>query len=428
MLAPADLLRRLPLRWQAALVVLALGARLTAWLALSSGEAPTLSRGYSYYVEMADNLAEGRGFVRTMPFGQGDRFAIRTPGYPLVLVALDALPLSRAASVPLVGICCGVVTMLLAASLAARMFGQRSGLVAGLVLSLYPLTVVHDSALQETALATCLLVAAALVVHGLMTQERRPDHDRWRAALLGALAAAVVLVRVALLPSVIALALCLLVGARKGRDRVVLASIALVVLQIGLLPWRLRNAHVVGRPVLTSDTGRSLWLGNNPETFSIYPRQSIDRAEERAWIALPEATRASVRALGSDELAQDAWFRARAMDHVRADPAGAVAGGLRKAWATFSPWFNPAGSLAKQWAHLLSYAPVAALAMIALVRLRSRWRETLPFVALVALLALQSAVFFGHSGYRAYLDPLLIVLASAWFAAAADRDVEARAA
>ena len=28
------------------------------------------------------------------------------------------------------------------------------------------------------------------------------------------------------------------------------------------------------------------------------------------------------------------------------------------------------------------------------------------------LLALQSAAFFGHSAYRVYLDPLLIVLAS----------------
>ena len=178
----------------------------------------------------------------------------------------------------------------------------------------------------------------------------------------------------------------------------------------------------VGSFVLTSDTGRSLWLGNNAQLFEVYPRQSIDRAEERAWTALPEETRAAVRDQGHDEFAQDAWFRGEAQRWIRANPGDAAVGALRKAWASFSPWFNPRGSLLKQLVHAFSYGPVALLALAALYRHRARLRETGFIVACCALLAAQSAMFFGHSSYRAYLDPLLVVLAASWFAPRARPD------
>ena len=205
----------------------------------------------------------------------------------------------------------------------------------------------------------------------------------------------------------------LLAGARRAG---LLLLMGFMFLQVGLLPWQWRNARILGAPVMTSDGGRSLWLGNNAQTFSVYPTHSIDRAEERAWIALPEETRARVRDLSDDELAQDAWFRAQALDFIRANPAAAFIGGCRKAWATFSPWFNPGGARVKQWAHLLSYGPVALLALAALIHLRSRWRDMLPFVVIIGALVIQSAIFFGHSGYRAYVDPFLIILAASWFA------------
>ena len=63
-------------------------------------------------------------------------------------------------------------------------------------------------------------------------------------------------------------------------------------------------------------------------------RQKL-QSMERAWAALPEATRAEVRALAGDEMVSDAWFRARALAYLKADPARALGGGLRKAWASF---------------------------------------------------------------------------------------------
>lgn len=400
----------LPRRWLLGLFAGALALRLGADLARPPGEA----RGYEYYAEMAAHLVEDGRLYRTMPFGQGDRLAIRTPGYPLALAALAPVAADVRLRAAILGAICGASSVVLAAILGARLSGRRAGLTAGCAVALWPHAVLHDTALQDTALYTTLFLALVLVAHRLSVKERRLDP--LSAAGAGMLAAAAVLVRVALLPTVVVLlAWPLLCGGNRRRS-LLLLLVGVLTLNAGLLPWRLRNARVVGSSVLTSDTGRSLWLGNNPQLFEVYPPGSIDRAEERAWTALPEATRAAVRSLAHDEIAQDAWFRDEALAWIRAHPGAAAIGAARKAWASFSPWFNPRGSLLKQLIHAISYGPVALLAVASLVRLRSRWRETGIVVACVAVLAAQSAMFFGHSSYRAYLDPLLVVLAASWIA------------
>src|SRR5690349_4357625 len=50
------------------------------------------AHGYDYYVEMAQHLRAGDGLHRTLPYGQGERFAIRTPAYPLVIAAMLGIP------------------------------------------------------------------------------------------------------------------------------------------------------------------------------------------------------------------------------------------------------------------------------------------------------------------------------------------------
>jgi predicted ABC-type sugar transport system permease subunit len=69
----------------------------------------------------------------------------------------------------------------------------------------------------------------------------------------------------------------------------------------------------------------------------------------------------------------------------------------------------------------VSYGPVAALAVVALLRPRRRGWELLPIPIALLVLCVQSAVFFGHSSYRAYVDPLLVVLASGAVAAGRER-------
>jgi 4-amino-4-deoxy-L-arabinose transferase-like glycosyltransferase len=372
--------------------------------------------GYDFYVEMADHLRAGEGLYRTLPYGHGDRFAIRTPVYPLVLAALRSLGGLFPWSVALLGALCGAAVIGVVGLTADRLFGRRAALAAATVLALWPHAVMHDSALQDTALYTALF---ALAMASCLRLADEDSTERMRTSfVLGLAGVLAVLTRVALLPSVLMLCVWPLVTAtRAGRGRALsLAAVSVFVVVAGLAPWLARNARVLGAPVMTSDTGRSLWLGNNPQTFSVYPERSIDRAEERAWAAIPEATRAEARALASRELESDAWFRARALDWMRANPGEAFTGGLRKAWASYSPRFNPAGSAAKQIVHALAWTPAALLAILGIWRHRRRRRVLAPIGFSVLLLAMQSAVFFGHSAYRLYLDPWVILLAASLLA------------
>jgi len=371
------------------------------------------AHGYDYYVEMAEHLRAGEGLHRTMPFGQGDRFAIRTPAYPLVIAALLATPGDLRGKVEIFGAACGAMSALLAAMISARLFGRAAGLVAGGVVAAWPALVVHDGQLQDTALYSALLLACVLASLALSVA-KGTRRGVLLAMLLGALGALAILARVTLLPAIVALVACAAwrcAGARA--TRLLRAGIALAVMLAGLAPWMLRNARLIGAPVLTSDAGRSLWLGNNAQLFDVYPRASIDRAEERAWAALSDEQREEVRALSPSELEQDAWFRAEALRWIGAHPGAALVGAARKAWAVFSPWQNPRGSMAKQVVHLVAYGGLAALALVSSWRQRRRWRELLPIILPLLMLALHSAIFFGHSAYRAYGDALLAILASA---------------
>lgn len=399
----------------AALALLALAARLLPFVLI--GPRHYAEHGYLYYEEMADNVLAGRGFHRAMPFGQGDKHAVRTPLYPLAIAGLKLLPGDTTGKVALLGALLGTASVLLSAHLARRTFGARAGWIAGAVAALWPHACVHDAAMQDTAMYSALMlgcIALALRLRDVAAARGAP----WLALAWGLLAALAVLTRVTLVLPVVALVAWLALAVPRRRALAFLMALGLLA---GLAPWVARNARVVGAPVLTTDAGRSLWLGNNPQTFSVYPRQSIDRSEERAWDALSPQQRDEVRSLAGDERAQDAWFRREAIAHVRAHPLAALSGFVRKAWAVVSPWMSPRAGALKQAVHLVTWTPVLALALVASWRHRSRWRDLLPLWIPAALLVLHSGAFFGHSAYRAYVDALAIVLASEPLARLAER-------
>ncbi|MEM7247627.1 MAG: hypothetical protein AAF533_19980 [Acidobacteriota bacterium] len=376
-----------------------------------------MARGYHFYLEMVDNLEAGRGIMRTLPYGHGDRHAIRTPLYPLCLATGRTLGLPDGWSIVLLGLLAGTTSVLLVGALAQQWWGRPAGRVAGWGAALWPHSVLHDTVLQDTALYTALFLGFLLLVVRLRAARvATPASGLGRqAALAGLLGGLAVLTRVALLPTVVVLTAWMVLPwpgpRRSGWWRPLVVTFA--VLGLTLSPWLVRNHLRLGKPVLTSDTGRSLWLGNNPHTLSVYPNQSIDRAEERAWSAVPEVEQDVLEARAEEELLADDWFRQRALAHLRAEPAAAVKRGLVKAWATFSPWRSPRGSTFVQVAHLVGYGGLLLLALATAWRWRARWLEVLLPVGLaMGLLALQSAVFFGHSGYRAYLDLVLLAVAA----------------
>jgi len=177
-------------------------------------------------------------------------------------------------------------------------------------------------------------------------------------------------------------------------------------------PWLVRTWRVTGAPVLSSQTGRALWIGNNPLTFSAYPARSIDISESNAWGAVSPADRAEVGRLEDHEVARSDWFARRAFAYIRAYPLTVAGRAFRKIAAGFSWRLNPAQSTTAQIAYALSYVPIAVLGTIGMILARRNAGVILILLLFLAFSAV-TAVFWAHTSHRSYLDVYWIVLAAA---------------
>jgi hypothetical protein len=145
-------------------------------------------------------------------------------------------------------------------------------------------------------------------------------------------------------------------------------------------------------PVLSAEVGHALWMGNNPETFSHYPAESIDRSTQQAWSKMPEADKVEVVRLQDDELATSNWFVRRAWSYIRANPWLTVRSAMRKLEAGFSPVRNPVGDSLSQMAYAMGYVPVAVLGICGMYLAR-RKRSVILIAMIFLVFICVTAVF-----------------------------------
>jgi hypothetical protein len=156
--------------------------------------------------------------------------------------------------------------------------------------------------------------------------------------------------------------------------------------------------------VLESDTGARLWDGNSPFTFSRYPQQSIDLSKAAAIEALTPGELEELGAVGSNEVDTDRWFLRRALMFMRDHPWLTVANGFRKVAAAFGVLPSPRRSFWPTLAYSLSYGPIMVLGLLGMFWSRQAWRDQLLIYWLFLSFALVTAVVFGHTSHRAFLD------------------------
>lgn len=161
--------------------------------------------------------------------------------------------------------------------------------------------------------------------------------------------------------------------------------------------------------MLSSQTGRALWIGNNSQTFSHYPGESIDKSEGSAYSTLTPSETTFVNALSERDASR--WFMRRAVSFVRTNKkATAIAAG-RKVVAGFSWTFSPAHSYFAESAYGLSCAPIALLGMVGMA-LNLRKKGTQLVVLFFVAFTIVTAVFWAHTSHRSHLDVYLIVFAA----------------
>jgi len=364
-------------------------------------------RGYQFYLDLARHTVEGNGYFWNL---YGPKFANRPPAYPMLLagtLALGAYPWGVLVVQSLIG---GVVAML-AGGLACGLGSARAAVVAAVIVAGYPYFILADTSLIEHGLFTLVILLVALAWLSLSR-----SGSSWAALRLGLLMGAAVLVRVTFTASIPVVLLAVLVGVVRGR-KVRSAVLALAAAAAVVSPWVARNTAVVGRPTLSTDTWRALWVAHNDLTLELYPANSIDLVERRSWKRmrkLDPAHRARILALSDDEVAQSAVFRELALGWIRENPKRVLRGILVKAGAFFSPIMNPPSD-PPEWknvAYTVSYCAVALAGLAAFLVLRRQWREWLIVPALFLGFLGSAVLTWGQTRYRAPLDALLIALAA----------------
>src|SRR5262249_3017003 len=109
--------------------------------------------------------------------------------------------------------------------------------------------------------------------------------------------------------------------AMSWHRRLGVAALCAGVLALTLSPWLVRSYRLTGSATLSTQSGFFLWLGNNPYTFSRYPKESIDRNQAAvAALSLQDQreleARKQCRGCETEAIA-DQWFRQKALDFMR---------------------------------------------------------------------------------------------------------------
>lgn len=264
----------------AAVTVAALALRLGIRLVL--GTQSYWIEGYGNYAQLAQSLCASNGYA----FPGGPPTAFRVPLYSYLVAATtcgagSAWPLIIAQA--LASSATALLAGLIAKRLAGNGAGNAAGLLAAAIYALWPYAAWHDLSLQESGLQAFL---AALVTWQLLSL--RDKGGPLKALAAGCVLGLLLLTRATMLP----FALCALVIValpHRGKVRLASAVIAAAAMLAVLSPWLAYSQRVTGAYGLGTEGGASLYAGNHPLTFSVYPVGTIDESRANVFAALSAA-------------------------------------------------------------------------------------------------------------------------------------------
>jgi Flp pilus assembly protein TadD len=359
----------------------------------------------------------------------GDQVFYQAPLYPyfLALVKLavgKSLWSIRIVQIALGSLSCGVLF------LTGRLFFSRAaGIVAGVILALYPPAIFFDGCIQKANLG---LVWTVLLLFALACAVRRPTFARWLAA--GAMLGLLMLTReeTILLVPVIAAWIFFALREQPLASRALwpLASRAqwiagwIAGLVLALAPVALRNYKVGGELVLTtSQAGSNFFIGNNPRATGTYvpliPGRSNVAYERRDAVDLAE--QAVGHPLTPKEVSSY-WF-ARSFEFIRGEPVKWLELMLAKVNLALNAYESPDAEdqyfyerfvpLLAVLGAVLTYGVIFPLAVAGIVLTWRRRAELAILHVVLATLYTGVVLFYVFARYRYPVVPILVLFAGA---------------
>ena len=244
----------------AVVVLLSVLARLP-WVLLV--HAMPTSDSYFYFLG-ATSIAAGHGYSIL-----GHPTAFFPVGWPGFLAGLFLFTGPSYAAVEVLNLVLWAVTAGLVYQLGRRLGGRAVGLVAGALVAIAPTITIYAMRGSSEALFIPLLLIVCLLLTG-----RRETPSLRRAAIAGVLLGVAILVRstAELLP--LALPVWLLLR-RPRRESWRAALVLAVAAGLVLVPWAVRNQVVMHSFTLSTNGGYTVWIGANPNAtggFGVHGR------------------------------------------------------------------------------------------------------------------------------------------------------------
>ncbi len=397
----------------------------------SAPEVPVLGDARAYHL-LAQNLADGRGYIRPYEFADGGaeiKTAEYPPGLPVLLALATKAGASSETSQRVLLCAVGALTVGLVGLIGRRLGGDGVGYLAALVAAVHPGLWNADVSLMAEPVAS--FMGAALLLTALAVVNRP---DRWRWAVFGVVAGLGCFVRSEfLLMGPVLMAGVAWMTSDAWRPRLGRFALGVGVLVLVLVPWTVRNLVVFeGQFVPLSNNSGSVARGANCDaayggqfkglwvTNVALDGNDADDARAGCFSGFPlfidgvHATEARAAAdLRTDGLAYLA-------DHKGQVP-GVMAARLGRTFGLyqFTQQRNFAGAEGRNplWDgrgtrgfQLMAVIGIVGLVVSSVRRTRrwERWLVVVPPLAVVAVVAFT----YGNPRFRAAAEPAVVVLAA----------------
>ena len=357
----------------------------------------------------------------------GTQVFYQAPLYPYGLAVVFALAGHSLGLVRVVQAVIGAASCVLLGLAGRRFFSDRAGVIAALLLAVYPPAFFFDGLIQKSSL-DIFLITLLLALTGEFTARR---HWTWLAAM-GLVAAAFMLNRENARVLIPAIGAWLWIG---FRDVPVRRRAAWVAVFIGaslavLLPVGYRNYQVGGEfLVSTSQLGPNFYIGNNPHASGTYEPLVPERGD--TIFEREDATRlasaAAGRALSAGEVS-DYWL-SLSFAYIRTQPMHWLGLMGKKVLLTLNAAELPDTESIEAYAGdsrilrallWLNFGVMLPLAVFGVWVARAGWRRQLILYGMFASLAMTVAIFYVVARYRHPLVPLVLLFAAAGLSGLSD--------
>jgi 4-amino-4-deoxy-L-arabinose transferase-like glycosyltransferase len=338
-------------------------------------------------------------------------------GYPLFLALIYAVFGRDWFVVRLLQGALGAATCVLTYRLGTKVFDDRVGRLAGVLLVLYPGHVYMSWRIMAETLFIFLLMWALNTVVRLA---RRPALRE--AVALGLIVGVAQLVKSNLyvFPALLVAWSALALRGSMRRRLALACGLAGSFLLVSLVtPVGNLLSIGGGASVLPGSAGRVLWSANNP----LADGYIISAETEPAGKAFIEAHGLTARLAQAREFEKDHLFLDLGLAWIRENPGRFLVLCLKKLNNAFGLFPHAAtfeGSRTTQVVHLFSYGLIAPFALVGMIATRRHWLICAPLFLVLLSYVPMVLLFFGTPRYTVIVMPVLIVFASSALWTSAD--------